>query len=153
MPILTQPLWPRYFCFPVIAIFMLLINGREFQPIKNNLLKIIVGVLLIFLLYDSISAGHDMMTLNRTRWQALDYLNLELKIDPKRIDGGLDYNIFHFYKYNFPKTKAKNWWWVYDDEYAVSIGRLPDYDIIRVYDYTRWFPPGFQGKIFVSKRK
>ena len=131
---------------------MLLINGQEIRTNKDNLLKIIIGIFLILIIFDSITAAHDMMVINRTRWLALNELNNELKRDPKQIDGGFEYNAWHFYRWDFPKTKTKNWWWVYDDEYVVSLGKLPKYEVLREYDYTRWFPPGFKGKIFVSKR-
>jgi 4-amino-4-deoxy-L-arabinose transferase-like glycosyltransferase len=153
IPIFTQIIDPRYFYFPLIIISLLLLKGESIKKFKHKFSYILFGLLLSLFLYDSVSNAHDVLTYNRIRWQALNYLNNDLKIDPKTIDGGFEYNAWHFYKWNFPKTKAKNFWYVYDDEYIVSSEIYSGYDKIKTYDFIRWEPPCYLNRIYIWKRK
>ena len=103
-------------------------------------------------MFSSVAATRDHMEFLRTRTIAHNYLIRDLNIRPAQIDGGFEFNAWHFYDYNYQKTKDKNWWWVQDDEYVVTWGKIKNYELIKEFDFKRWNPPGQKQKVFVYKR-
>jgi hypothetical protein len=150
--IFSQYMVNRYLFLPLILIYIILTNKLLISKRNSFIMKFIFLLFLFYNIYNSISAAHDMMSFNRTRWEALNYLNNELNIKPEQIDGGFEYNAWYFYNYDYIPTEGKNWWFVQDDEYVVSWGKINGYETIKEYVYYRWFPPGFNGHIFVGKR-
>lgn len=101
----------------------------------------------------SIISTHDYLSLNRTRWKALQNLLLNDNIHPSLIDGGFEFNGLFLYNSNYKKKENKNWYWVVDDVYAVSYREIAGYDALYSYEYIRWMPPQNKNKIFVLKRR
>jgi len=104
-----------------------------------------------FIFFTTVSGTHDMMAFGRTRAAALRYLNDALNVAPEKIDGGFEYNSWHFYEWNY-KSKEKNWWWVQDDEYVVIYGKIKNHCLIKEYNFLRFNPPGEISKVYIYKR-
>jgi hypothetical protein len=149
----SQYMVHRYLILPLILIYCLSSYKLIITRKSSFLIKFIFFLFFFYNIYNSVSAAHDMMSYNRMRWKALNYLNNELNIKPEQIDGGFEYNAWYFYSYNYVPTENKNWWYVQDDEYVVTWGKINGYEVIKEYDYYRWFPPCFNGKIFILKKE
>ena len=150
--IFSQILVNRYLILPMALMIPLITYKLDIRKPVGWLVKSLIAIFLIYNIYNSVAASHDMLSFNRARWSALGYLNNELKIPADKIDGGFEYNAWNFYRYDFPADTTKNWWFVKSDEYVVSWGRIDGYAVIRESSYTRWYPPCFRGKIFISKK-
>jgi len=79
-------------------------------------------------------AAHDYQAWQHTRWRAAQDL-LAQGIDPKRIDGGFEFNGYYLYG-RVNSTPGKSWWWVVDDEYLIAFSSepFPSYRPISVYE-------------------
>jgi len=103
--------------------------------IKSYLLcYILIGAMLLF----EVSATHDYLAWNRAKWKALTILTKDLKVSPREIDGGYEFNGINNFNINYVQTKDKSWWWVYDDKYIVTMGMLPGYNKYIEVSYTSW---------------
>jgi len=103
--------------------------------IKSYLLcYILIGAMLLF----AVSATHDYLAWNRAKWKALTVLTEDLKVSPREIDGGYEFNGINNFNINYVQTKDKSWWWVYDDKYIVTMGMLPGYNKYIEVSYTSW---------------
>jgi hypothetical protein len=78
--------------------------------------------------------------------------NMRADVPPEKINGGFEFNGWHFYDPKFQPKEGKSDWWVVDDEYLLSFGEMIGYNKIKEYRYSRWLPP-LQGQILVLKRK
>ena len=151
--IMTQIFFPRYQIQTVgiLAIILLMTKGFEFTA--NKIALAFAGIFLFFFAYSSVSATHDMMEYSRVRMEALNYLNNKLKIPPAKIDGGFEYNSWHFFDWDY-KPQGKNRWWVQDDEYVVVWSKInKNYKLIKEYEYVRYIPLCKKGKVYIYKRK
>ena len=111
---------------------------------------IAVSILVVFALF-SVGATHDYFAWNRARWRALGYLTEEEHIPPSRIDGGLEFNAWHLYDPKYRVRSGKSFYWVHGDDYVVSFGPIPGYDVWKVYGYRKWLPPG-RGRITLLRK-
>jgi len=98
----------------------------------------------------SVSAVHDYMDWNRTRWQAIKYLTIDLAVPVERMDGGFEFNGLYTYSEE-SRTPSKSPWRVKDDEYVVAFDVLPGYDVSRVYPVRTWLPAGIK-RVYVLRR-
>lgn len=112
---------------------------------------IAAGALLAISGAFAIAATHDYLAWNRARWAALRQLTEDDGIDPRRIDGGLEFNAPRFFIPGTSGGGGRSWWWVIDDEYMISMGPVPGYEEVRRHPYPRWLPPG-DAAIAVLKR-
>jgi|GEM_PF-2172573 len=151
--IMTQIFFPRYQIqtTAILAIIVLINSKIKFSPKENKLLMLFSGVMFAFIFFSTVSGTHDMMAFSRTRARALRYLNDTLHIAPEKIDGGFEYNSWHFYKWDYEKNN-KNRWWVQDDEYVVIYGKIKGYRLLKEYKFLRFNPPEKISKIYVYKR-
>lgn len=67
------------------------------------------------------------------------------------IDGGLEFNGWYLYDSSYKWTPGKSWWWVHDDTYKISLGRIPGYKVVEEYTFSHWMLP-YTGRIVVQKR-
>jgi hypothetical protein len=88
----------------------------------------------------SVASVHDYFSWNRARWVALDYLTDDLHVSPNRIDGGFEFNGLFLHDFAYKPKPHKSWWWVDDDEFAVTFRPLPGYEVMRRYPVDRWLP-------------
>jgi 4-amino-4-deoxy-L-arabinose transferase-like glycosyltransferase len=100
------------------------------------------AILMIFPAVFAVGATHDYLSWNRARWAAINHLTKDQKVSPQRIDGGVEFNGWFLYDKNYAREKDKSWWWVVDDEFIVSFGPLPGYEVEESYPFTRIMPPG-----------
>ena len=89
----------------------------------------------------------DYMSFNRTKWDALNHLTETEKIPIEKIDGGFEFNEWHFsHLYTWKMTddprKKGRFWPVVDDEYIVTVTEIEGYDVYKEFKYRRWLPPG-----------
>ena len=99
----------------------------------------------------AIAATHDYLAWNRARWAALRLLTEVEGVDPRRIDGGPEFNGPRFFLPNTAGGGGRSWWWVVDDEYLITMGPVPGYEMTRRHPYRRWLPPG-EAAITVQRR-
>ena len=95
-------------------------------------------LLLLFLTSFSVAATHDYFALSRARWDALNSAIRDLKVDPKSIEGGWEFNGWAVYAASDEAPKdlsMKN-----GDDYAVSSEIPAKYSIVRSWNVDRWLP-------------
>ncbi len=98
---------------------------------------------LILLAAYGVAGTHDYLAWNRARWQALRQLETQ-GIAARQIDGGLEFNapLFYVEGRSGRGRSGRSWWWVADDEYMITMGPVPGYDVAQRVPYPRWLPPG-----------
>ncbi|MFN0036665.1 MAG: hypothetical protein ACKVUS_16485, partial [Saprospiraceae bacterium] len=135
----------RYLLVFVPLALLLLAAGQPFQPGR------MAWAMAIALSIFSVAATHDYLSWNRARHQGLREIMAQ-GVTPREIDGGFEFN--GFYKTGPRRSMGgeKSWWFVYDDAWAVSLGRMYGYDVVRAVPYRRWLPP-CTDSILVSRRK
>ena len=98
----------------------------------------------------SVAATHDYLSWNRARWQALHFLTHEKSISPNQIDGGFEFNGWHKTKAERNENSPKSWWWVDEDDYVVTFGKMDGFEKMKGYPYQRFLPPGVDS-VFILK--
>jgi hypothetical protein len=149
--IMSQIFFPRYQIQTIGLLAIIVMMTQQRKLFQNRILMFFSVVITMFIIFSSISGTRDMMEFERTRSKALNYLNKELNVPPEKIDGGFEYNSWHLFDWYY-KPNGKNRWWVQDDEYVVTWGKINNYTLLKEYNYTRLFPPGMKNKIYVFKR-
>ena len=128
--------------------------------LNKRIFPILLSISLIFGIF-TVGSTHDYLSLNRTRWQALDYLTKEQHISPHLIDGGNEFNSWYLfnpndkYSNNFkpnPKKPKQSWWFVDKDDYMITFGPLNGYSILEKYTYDTWLPSSPKN-IFILRKK
>ncbi len=139
----TFGFYDRYLIFLLPLLMMAILvsnsnNSNRFISYKSFLIAII---LILLLGSFTIGATHDYLSLNRTRWQALNYL-MQKGIPPDRIDGGFEFNGWFLYdpEYKFDSDTNKSWYWVDNDDYVITLNPVPGYEVIKSYPYSNWLP-------------
>lgn len=115
---------------------------RKNPPTKSAVIAAFTA-LLIYAAF-SVSAVHDYMSWNRTRWHAIRHLVTDLAVPADRLDGGFEFNGLYTYSEDYVRTPNKSPWWVKDNEYVISFDVLPGYDVLKVYPVTAWLPAGIR---------
>ena len=97
------------------------------------------------------------MSFNRTRWKAIHHLTLTENINIEKIDGGFEFNEWHFsHLYTWKMTNSINkkgrFWPVIDDEYIVTVTDIKGYDLYKEFQYTQSLKPNYHN-IKILKRK
>jgi hypothetical protein len=156
LPISIHGFYDRYL-LPFIPILLaIIVPSMKSSNMRKKKLLIGVSILSFSLIaFLGIAGTRDYLTWNRIRWKALNKLVLEEKIPPSQIDGGLEFNGLYlcrpaYYNY-YDKSGSKSWWWVIDDLYMVTMGKVLGYDVKSEYKFFRWIPPG-EGVIYIIKR-
>lgn len=151
--IILSSIFDRYL-LPLLPLFMLMILLSTKEIVHWKLVSVITPIILIFMLMYggfTITATHDYLAWNRTRWQALNNLMKEDNISPNLIDGGYEFNGWYLYDADYKRQQDKSWWWVDGDDYVISSGPLQGYQPVRQYPFRRWFL-GSEDNIFVLRK-
>ena len=114
--------------------------------------KITGAVLLTLFGLFAVLATHDYLAWNRARWEALDKLEVEQKVNAYVVDGGYEYNGWYLYDRNYRPRLGVSWWFVQGDDYLASLEPLPGYDPLFSVSYQRYLPWG-QGQVYILKRQ
>ncbi|MBX2876934.1 MAG: glycosyltransferase family 39 protein [Saprospiraceae bacterium] len=116
------------YTLPLLAFALLLI-----LPVTTKLSatskKIGYGVLAVYAVF-SLIGTHHYLSWNRTRWDALTQLMEEKGIAPTHIDGGFEFNAWlETGPFNKEDKHGKSWWFVMEDDYVASSGRIKDFEV------------------------
>jgi len=140
VPFLITAFFDRYLLF--ILPFVLLLWSQVWQRPENKgtfkfqqpLALVWIGVVLIL----SSIATHDYFAWNRARWAAIRYAE-SIGASPDTLDGGFEYNgYYRFEQQPRIRVSGKSFWWVKDDEYAVTFSEVPGYEPLRSFPVDRY---------------
>lgn len=108
--------------FPFLIMAYMLVINNSFKSVKFL-------VLFLPLFYFSFSAVFNHMSLNKAREKATQYLTNELKINPRQIDGGFEFNGWYLSEEgkNYIPSHTGRWWWIDKNDYIISTVRRADY--------------------------
>ena len=121
---------------------------RKRPPTRPALIAALAATLLYAAF--SISAVHDYMAWNRTRWEATRYVTNDLGVPAERLDGGFEFNGLYTYSEDYVRLPNKSPWWVKDDEYVIAFDVLPGYRALKLYPVRSWLPAGIK-RIYALK--
>lgn len=139
--VLINPIFFDRYILPCIPFFFLVI--LPVRPLFSRINRIAFGVFLSVYVLFSIAATHDYMAWNRARWEAINYLTDEKKIDRHKIDGGFEFNAWFQTAACNPEVKGRiSWWFVSSDDYVVSFGEINGFKTIKKIGYFRLLPLG-----------
>ncbi|MBC7861549.1 MAG: glycosyltransferase family 39 protein [Bacteroidia bacterium] len=125
----------RYLLF-VLPFILIALSCIEIKSQLNLKLSL---ALLLPIAWFSVCGTHDYLSLNRARWQALNYLTNEKKISAIEIDGGFEFNAWYLYgKAPYNPNHTGKWWWVQNDNYVVTPADLPTYTTIKTIPFSSW---------------
>lgn len=121
-------LFDRY-TLPLIAFSILFFLPYQ-EKTYSRIGKSIAWFLLVGFTFFSLAGTQHYLSWNRTRWKALDQLMTEKEIPANRIDGGFEFNTWlKTGPYNKEDRHGKSWWRVAEDDYIVTFGRLPNFEV------------------------
>jgi len=125
---------------PLVMAGMLILSRTEgaAMPRQRVALGSVAGA--IMLLY-TVGATHDYLSWNRARWAGLNYLMTDVGVSPAEIDGGFEFNGWYGYSPGYQPRKGTSWWWVEDDKFVVSFGKIDGYEVIQRFAYQNFIPP------------
>lgn len=89
---------------------------------------------LAILLYFGITATHDYLSWNSTRWLSADYL-IKQGVDPEKIDGGFEYN-----GWNKIKMDVYGRWDPGQFNYVITFGGMENLDTLNTFKYQNGLP-------------
>ncbi len=82
------------------------------------------------------SAGTvDMLQWHGLRWQLTDHAMSVYGATPETMDGGFEFNGVHLYDPHYVRTPDKSWYWVKDDQFAVSMIRFDGWAELKRLEY------------------
>lgn len=156
-PFIISGFFDRYL-IPVMVFLMAFLavttdaNLLSFQRSKS----FVVSALLLALGVFSVTATHDYMEWNRTRWQAVRQLLTEEKLQPEDVDGGFEVNGWYLFSHDNQPERWGNtpsfFAWTEKVPYVIAYGEIDGFEIRSSHSYQRWLLPS-EGKILVLKRK
>lgn len=123
---------------------LVVLCARSLRLATFKAAPVLLGILCLIVALPGLAAVQDYMAWNRARWQALDYLRVQLKAPPQIIDGGYEFNSAYT-RHDVVKlwgARTGYWgpkgFWVLDDIFAVSFNPRPRYRTIKVVPYYSW---------------
>lgn len=143
--------YDRYLIFLLPLILFLLLNFLNLAELSIKYSQRIVAVfsLLIMILFTTYET-QNYFSWNRCRWNAINYLITNLKIPTNKIDGGFEFNGWYEYDPDYKPEEGKSWWWVKDDQYIISFGKLDNYSIIKKLSYPTFLKKKY---LYILQRK
>ena len=140
------------YLIPVCIFFIVwVVSDLELGWDQSLRLSAVLGGFLPFLLlaFLAVLGTHDFMDMKRSLKKAQDYLVHQMNVQPCDIDGGLEFNGYHCYSPDFRPHEGLSWWWVRKEDYLITLGPLPDYQVVRSFPFKRYFGP--DGAVFVLR--
>ncbi len=148
IPLCFGEFYDRYLLLHIpLVLFLLLRRIPDVDLMSQRLpLRIALAIVIVFGLFTILST-HDYFAWNRNRWQLLDYTMNELHVKPESIDGGFEFNGWYCYDPLYRKSPDKTWWWVRDDSFILTFGKMQNYTVIKTAPYYSWL---FQKEVSVN---
>jgi hypothetical protein len=163
---LQQNSWFDRYLIIFLPLLMMLVVSVSITKLRGNISFIVASIsasLLLFYGGFTISATHDYLASNRTRWQALNELMQDGKVRPDQIYGGFEFNGWHFGNNleicnpEFDKSARKSvnhldFKCLYDNNrYQYIVSDVPEtgYDVVRYYFVRGWWLPWREHGIYV----
>jgi len=130
--LITESYFDRYH-IPLIAMAIVIFSFLNRRSGAYNILAIIP---LICLFYVSVFGTKDYLQLNRTRWQAYDYLKQQKNIPVDNINGGFEVNCWNDGKYT---------WWsdfltVESFDYLIQYRKETGFTLYKRFGFQKYFP-------------
>jgi hypothetical protein len=136
----------RYLLLTFASVFLYLML---FVDLKLQFAIYILPIVLMS--YFSIAGTRDYLSWHRTKLEAYHFLEKE-KIDLKKIDAGFELNGWNNFQEGWESPDHLSFWWVNDDEYIISFGKIEGYEIFKKYSF--WSALHFQKQnILILKRR
>jgi hypothetical protein len=127
----------------LLPLLFLLAAPRESEQRMPSKSGMTVALTLVAAMAIFSTAGlHDYFAWNRARWAALEWLTTTQNVKAEQVDGGFEYNGWNTFDPSYHPQSDKSWWWVKEDEYLISFGDVPGYDVHASFSYAAWLPPG-----------
>ena len=128
------------------------LEAQTFSPLALN--WVTAALLALPLLIFAVAGTHDYLEWNRSRWQALNEFMQDPTHSALDIDGGLEFNGWYGYE---PKYRDKGGIVLqssmrHGDTYAITLGPVKGYKVLKTYPFKRWIPPG-AGEIMLLQKQ
>lgn len=148
IPLCFGEFYDRYLLLHIPLILFLLLRRNPDIDFSTECvpLRAASTVIIVFGLF-TVLATHDYFAWNRNRWGLLNYSMNELHVKPESIDGGFEFNGWYCYDPLYRKSPDKTWWWVKDDSFILTFGKMKNYSIIKTEPYYSWL---FQKEVTVN---
>jgi len=148
-----QQIFDRYFLTAYLFILITAIPYMKGLDLSKQVLSYSLILLTwMCLTWFAVSATHDYLSWNKSRWQALNYLTDTLDVSPHKIDGGFEFNGMHqTYKIRINLPHSTSWWFVDEDEFAIAFGATGNYNLFRNYSYPSWLT-GKKDSVYILRR-
>ncbi len=138
----------RYFMPLTLVLLLLLVPRHRVGYFRKGMA---ITALLLMGLF-ALAATHDHLQWNQARWNALNELMEQRGIPPENIDGGFEFNGWFQSGPRNPYIKgSKSWWFVVDDEYAVSFDTFGCHQIMEAHPYHSLLKP-YGDTLYTLKR-
>jgi len=150
LPLIGYTVFDRY----LIAVLPLLlagiagISGQLSSPatLRSRIPGLAASVLCTAYLLFAVCGTRDYLSWNRLRWEAIDDLLADKRIQVQDIDGGFEFNGLYMYD-----PSQKDFWWAQKSTYLIAFGNLPGYTTIKEYNFSHWLPP-YEAKLVVLRK-
>ena len=138
----------RYLLFLIPIFIISYIQSFDFELNKK---MFFIAFLPIF--YFSFTATFDYFSFNKARWKAIHHLTEDLSVDPKKIDGGFEFNAFYLPdSKKYIPTHQGRWWWIEGDDYIISPKKRKGYFIQSAYKFQSLISFSFD-EMYILKKK
>jgi 4-amino-4-deoxy-L-arabinose transferase-like glycosyltransferase len=152
LPLLMAGFYDRYL-LPLIPL-LAAAGTSVFSDTPRTIRKAILcsaATVILGLSFFAVCSTKDYLEWNRVRWRALHDLMTSRSVKAENIDGGFEFNGWYLYTPMYREDPDKSWWWVQDDSYKISFGRIPGYRVVEEYTFVHWLAP-YSGRIVVQER-
>ncbi len=153
--LLLRIYFDRYLLILLVLLVLILLSFLK-KPLAPSPRLIAAGAIpLLFMALFSIASTHDLLSMNRTRWQVLEQLTEQENVPGEQIHGGFEFNGLSLFDNHNRDINEPGLWWsenINDYRYIISLQEVPGYSLISRHPYTRWLPP-YQQYILLSRRE
>jgi len=138
------------YLIPVFLLMMVWLMADRPEPESGRPHPWAVALACVFLsglTVFSIIGTHDFMATKRAALKAHVFLLDDLGVQPCHVDGGFEFNGYYCYRPDFQARPELSWWWVEREDYLVTLGPLPGYQMVRTFPVGRYLGPS--GAVYV----
>ena len=140
------------YLLPLVPLGILLVPATVAERPPAAWRGFVAGLPLLAFAFVSVTATHDYLAWNRTRWAILRELTTRSEVPAEKIDGGYEFNGSVMYDPNVRPPKSKSYWWVRDDEYVLASGPMEGYAVMAQRAVDRWLPFGPEAVLVLHRQ-